>query len=289
MSEYNPAKPAFWKDMADLLKLRVAVLAGAGALLGFAACDRSPGRAALAGIGVLLLAAGSGALNNYQDRFFDALSGRTRARPLPAGRFPPTAVPVLALVLAAAGSAVLFFAGRGPAAPLAGLAAMALYNGAYTPLKKKSLFALIPGILSGSLPPLVGWLAGGACCRPRAIYLVALFAVWQLPHLGLLSLAAAPENGPAPSFLDIFSQPQLRRLTAAWVAGFSLLTLYLKFFGLINGGPASFFAAANALILPAVFTPALLGRGSAAPRKLSGCFSASFLLLVLAAAADSLA
>lgn len=289
MDGYEAAKPAFWKDIADLIKLRVGVLAGAGALLGFAASERSPGRAALAGIGVLLLAAGAGALNNYQDRFFDALSGRTRARPLPAGRFPPAAAPVLALVLAAAGAAVLFFAGRGPAAPLAGLAAMALYNGAYTPLKKKSLFALVPGILSGSLPPLVGWLAGGACGRPQAIYLVALFAAWQLPHLWLLNLAAGPEAGPAPSFLDIFSRRQLRLLAAAGVAGFSLLTLYMKFSGLMNGGPALLFAAANALLLPAVFIPALLGRESAAPRNLSGCFSASFLLLVLAAAADSLA
>lgn len=269
---------SFTKDITEVFKLRAAFLAGAGATLGSAACGHNAGKAFPAGFCVFLLSAGAGAFNNYQDRSFDALSERTRGRALPTGRLNASSVPLPAFLLTVLGASGLFFTGGSPAAPFLGLLATLLYNGVYTPLKRKSPLALVPGILSGSLPPLIGWLAAGGGMGMSALYLTALFTAWQLPHLLLQGLAAGQGESRA-----------LRWLTAACVACFASATLFMKYFGLLRGGPAFYFALANALVLPAVFTPALVVKRKTPIRGLSDGFNASFLTLILIAAADSLA
>ena len=278
---------------AGLMKLPVSALSAAGALLGFAACrpDGAPA-ALLAGAGVFLLSGGACALNNYQDRDFDRGLERTRRRPLPSGRLRPRQALLQAALLLGAGLALLSAFSASPLAPLAGLLAVLLYNGAYTPLKKKTLAALIPGVACGTLPPLVGWLAaGGEPGSPRLFYLLALFGVWQLPHLWLLALADSRDElrRAAPSFLDSLAPRQLRRLVVTWTAAFAFLTLFLKVFGFIGNGWPAVLLALNALALPAVFAAALRKPGGAAGfRRLFLYLNASLLGVTLLAAADAL-
>lgn len=277
---------------AGLMKPAVSALGASAALLGFAACrpDRAPA-ALLAGACVFLLSAGACTLNNYQDRDFDGLAERTRRRALPAGRLAPRQALIQAALLLGAGLAGLFFCTASPLAFLAGLLAVLLYNAVYTPLKKKTLAALIPGVLCGTLPPLVGWLAaGGELSSTRLFYLMALFGVWQLPHLWLLALAnGGSENRPAPSFLDSLTPRQLRRLVLTWTAAFAFLTLFLKVFGFIGGGLPAVLLVLNAFALPAAFAlgfrkPWDAGRS----RYFFRCLNGSLLGLTLLAAADSL-
>lgn len=279
------------RDRAGLMKLSISALSAAGALLGFAA--GGPDRAAaalLAGAGVFLLSGGAGALNNWQDRDFDGRLERTRGRPLPAGRLGPGEALAQALLLLGAGLVLLFFCSGGAAAPLAGLLAVLLYNAGYTPLKKRTLAALVPGVLCGTLPPLIGWLAaGGGPVPPGVFYLMALFGVWQLPHLWLLVLAYGGDElrREAPSFLDSLSRAQLRRLVLTWTAAFAFLTLFLKVFGFIDGGVPAVLLVLNALALPLVFALALRGPvGAAGARYLFRYLNVSLLGPALLAAAD---
>lgn len=275
-----------------LMKPAVSALGASAALLGFAACrPDSAADALLAGACVFLLSAGACTLNNYQDRDFDGLAERTRRRALPSGLLAPRQALVQAALLLAAGLAGLLFFSASTLAPLAGLLAVLLYNAVYTPLKKKTLAALFPGVLCGTLPPLVGWLAAGGEPTPRLFYLMALFGVWQLPHLWLLALANYGDRlpRPAPSFLDSLSPLQLRRLVLTWTAAFAFLTLFLKVFGFIGGGLPAVLLALNAFVLPAAFAlgfrePWDPGRSRYFFRYLNG----SLLGLTLLAAADSL-
>lgn len=267
-------------------------MAGAAALLGSGACAPArPGAAALAGLSVFLLSAGACSLNNYQDMGYDGQLERTRRRPLPAGRLSGHQALVQAGLLLSAGLAGLLFLSSSAGGALAGLLAVLLYNAAYTPLKKKTLLALVPGVLAGALPPLVGWVAaGGSPWSPRVLYLMSLLAVWQLPHLWLLVLANSADelSGRAPSFLNSLPEAGLRRLILIWIAGFALLTLFLKVFGFINGGFPALLLAGNALALPLVFAAVLHGARPAGYKYLSPYLNASLLGAILLAAIETL-
>lgn len=277
------------RDRAALAKPGVSALAAAAAALGCAACAPGGARAVPAGLSVFLLSAGACTLNNFQDRDFDGLPRRTRERPLPAGRLAPRQALLQALLLLAAGLGGLCCSSSSPGGPAAGLLAALLYNAVYTPLKKRTLLALVPGVLCGTLPPLIGWAAaGGDPLSPRAGLLMLLFGVWQLPHLWLLTLAhaAGAAGGAAPSFLDSLPEAGLRRLTLTWTAAFAFLTLSLKMYA--GSGPAFVPLAANAVALPLVSAALLYRRGGAAAGFLSGYLNLSMLGATLLAAAGLL-
>ena len=104
----------------------------------------------------------------------------------------------------------------------------------YTPLKKVTAFAVIPGSLTGALPPLIGWAAAGGGLLDKNIILVgSFFFIGQIPHFWLLLLMFGEEYQLAsmPSLNQIFSPNQIKRLTFTWilttVASALLVVLYV--------------------------------------------------------------
>src|SRR5580692_11224816 len=80
--------------------------------VGFYLASASDGRLSFAGLcntllGTLLVASGTGTLNQYLERKFDAQMRRTARRPAAAGRLRPSAVLAFGIALAAAGSIYL--------------------------------------------------------------------------------------------------------------------------------------------------------------------------------------
>ena len=74
-----------------------------------------------------------------------------------------------------------------PLAALLGLITVVWYNGIYTPLKRVTAFAAIPGGVVGAIPPVIGWVSGGGDPTDARIIVVAFFFfVWQVPHFWLL-------------------------------------------------------------------------------------------------------
>jgi protoheme IX farnesyltransferase len=134
-----------------------------------------------------LLAASSAVLNMWLERDSDALMERTRDRPLAAGRLRERPVFWLGQALAAASLGVFALAGDWVTAGL-GLLTWASYLLVYTPLKRRSPLSLLAGAVTGALPPVMGWTAGGGGLDASALGLFCLLFVWQVPHF--LAIAA---------------------------------------------------------------------------------------------------
>jgi protoheme IX farnesyltransferase len=157
--------------------------------------------------GTWLAAAAANALNQLYEIRNDAAMGRTRLRPLPAGRLAPLHAALFALASGAAGVGLLWRESGGTAAGL-GAANIALYAGVYTPLKQLTAANTWVGAVVGAIPPLMGWAAAtrGASRRPPSeeeacgsdafgaelrhpgawLLALSLFS-WQMPHFMALA------------------------------------------------------------------------------------------------------
>lgn len=187
-------------------------------------------------IGIFLLACGSSAINHFQEREQDAKMDRTRNRPIPSGRISPAGALLIAFILSAGGAAILY-AGSGMLAMQLGILALIWYNVIYTPLKKKTAFAVVPGAVIGSIPPLVGWVAaGGQLSDPRALFMAFFFFIWQVPHFWLLMLKYGEEYTKAgfPSITKVYSSRQIRNITFVWILATAISALMLPAFDVVE-------------------------------------------------------
>jgi heme o synthase len=135
--------------------------------------------------GVTFLAAGSSALNQVLERDLDLLMTRTCRRPLPAGDLTPARATMAGTFCLLAGFLILSFTGGLLPVLLGGIATV-WYLGIYTPLKRRTPFALPLGAVSGALPPVIGWCAaGGSPGDYRVILFAGLLYLWQITHFRL--------------------------------------------------------------------------------------------------------
>jgi len=168
-------------------------------------------------LGTLLLACGSAVFNNYQERKIDLMMERTKFRPIPSGRISPNNALLIGIILALVGSITLLFVNIIVFA--LGLLNLVWYNLIYTPLKRKSSLAIIPGSLVGAIPPIIGWVAAGGYIFDFRILVIAFFFfIWQIPHFWILMLKLDNDYKSAhlPTVTSIFTKTQLARITFSW-------------------------------------------------------------------------
>ena len=222
-----------FKILAEVTKLRITIFVTITTMFGYIAATNSiDAKILLPTIGILLLACGSAALNHFQERKTDAMMDRTKKRPIPSGKVSASSVLTLSLSLVMLGS-VLIFIGSGWLALSFGLLNLIWYNGVYTPLKKVSPLAIIPGSLVGAIPPIVGWVAGGGYLfDPQIILISFFFFIWQIPHFWLLLMVLDKDYQKAgfPTLTQIFSQQQLGRITFVWIIATGVTGLLLPLF-----------------------------------------------------------
>jgi len=132
-------------------------------------------------LGTLLVASGTGTLNQYIERRFDAQMRRTARRPLAAGRLKPAAVLWFGLALSVVGSLYLV-AAVNILASLLTIATLLAYLFFYTPLKRKTPLCTLVGAFPGAMPPLIGWAAASGKLDFQAWTLYAILFLWQFPH-----------------------------------------------------------------------------------------------------------
>ena len=163
---------------------------------------------ALLGIG--LVSAGAGALNECLERTTDARMKRTANRPLASGRF-PLAVGILAGMGALAlGAAWLMLYSNSLTAALALLTAFT-YVAIYTPLKRVTSLATFIGAFPGAMGPLLGWTAARGRIEWPGVALFAILFVWQFPHF--MSIAWL--------YRDEYARAGIRMLPVVQPDGFS--------------------------------------------------------------------
>jgi heme O synthase-like polyprenyltransferase len=176
--------------------------------------------------GVMMLATGAATLNSVQERQADKAMGRTRNRPLVQGVISRRRGLLQAQLLLGLGFFSLYVGFPTIAPVLAGILAVFLYNFLYTPLKHKTVWAIIPGALCGAIPPYIGWLAaGGSYFSPVIMGVVALFIVWQIPHFWLVVLDNQRDyhSSDIPSMLKMMPARSLGLVSIVWVL--SLVTI----------------------------------------------------------------
>lgn len=138
-------------------------------------------------LGTALAIGSANALNMYLERDIDALMTRTRHRPLPAGRLDPRTALLFGLLLGALSIALLAPLVNGITALLAGFA-IVTYVLVYTPLKRRTHWAMPIGTIPGAMPPLLGWTAVTGSIELPGLVLFAILAFWQVPHYIAISI-----------------------------------------------------------------------------------------------------
>jgi protoheme IX farnesyltransferase len=230
----NPVK---LKDWLELTRLKIMIPVSLTGFTGYFAFDpHFSARLLFTSFGILLMAISASVLNQIQEVEFDCKMNRTSNRPLPAHRIKPQQALLFFLFNLITGLTIVYYAGNFRAA-LIGVITIIWYNGLYTYSKTITAFAVVPGAITGALPPLIGWVAaGGGPWEKPIIFIEFLIFIGQIPHFWLLILKYGEEYKQAgiPSLTDIFNQTQIKRLTFSWVVSSVFAALFLGFFEIIK-------------------------------------------------------
>jgi len=182
---------------------------------------------------VLLVALGVSTLNQVQEYKEDSVMERTKHRPIASGKISPMAgiiIGAVHIILAL----ILIYNLLGLTGVNLFLFAFIWYNGFYTPLKKKSALAVVPGALLGVVPPAIGWLAAGHSLGEVEFYALGIyFFIWQIPHFWLLVMLHYGDYAGAgyPTAMRLFGRMSLQKLTFVWLvisiqAGYFMVTIF---------------------------------------------------------------
>ncbi|MFH2061180.1 MAG: UbiA family prenyltransferase [Pseudomonadota bacterium] len=225
----------------QIMKLHLCLYIGLSAILGHVmASDHFSFSSLFTGGIVLILAIGSAVLNNIQDREYDLAFFRTINRSLPQQKVPLFQAAVMSFAMIVTGFLGLFYMASWPCF-FGGLLAVVAYNGLYTPLKKISLLAIIPGTISGMLPILIGWSATGRpIFDPSMMMTMAILGLWQIPHFFIIELRTQGRQlvrkgaKRFPCFTHVLSQQEIKIQILIWTSLYSLAIFFFLINGLIN-------------------------------------------------------
>lgn len=239
------------KLLLKLTRVYMSVAISFSALAGYIFCNHGiDWQGIVVFFGVLLLAGGASALNQYQERHVDMLMSRTKDRPLPMGQLKPRSVLTISAMLMVTGTLLLFFLTT-PLTALLGVFNIIWYNAVYTPLKKKTSFAVLIGAITGAIPPMMGWAAAGGSIFSREIMFIAFFMFfWQIPHFCLLLMKFKKDYEAAgfPSITSLLDEKHVQFIVFIWIVGTSLSTLGFPVFRIISG----WFLVSSIVLLNAV-------------------------------------
>ena len=144
--------------------------------------------AALACLGIWLVAGAAAAFNCIVEQGIDAKMKRTAWRPTARGELSNTQTLLFSAVLGVLGSAVLFF-WVNPLTMWLTFATFVGYAVIYTViLKPLPPQNIVIGGASGAMPPVLGWTAMTGDVGPEALILFLIIFLWTPPHFWALAL-----------------------------------------------------------------------------------------------------
>ena len=190
----SASTPSVFRQFYALTKPRVIQLIVFCALIGMVLAV--PGRptlselglAAVACLGIWLVAAAAAAFNCIVEQGIDAKMKRTAWRPTARGELSNTQTLVFSAGLCAAGSALLYF-WVNPLTMWLTFATFVGYAVIYTViLKPLTPQNIVIGGASGAMPPVLGWAAMTGDVGPEALILFLIIFLWTPPHFWALAL-----------------------------------------------------------------------------------------------------
>lgn len=209
------------KNIMTLMKFRIAIATGISSTVGYLLSTDNHSLALLgAFFGAFFLAAGAASVNEIQEWKYDAMMNRTKSRPIPQKFFTAKEAIPFSIMFFIFGFSILMIFMQSYITLIIGLSAFVMYNGFYTPLKRVTPFATIPGALIGVIPPIMGWSLGNThFFSPQLIALVIFLFVWQIPHFYFLLFIFENDyrNAGFPVLTDRFSIIQISRISFVWI------------------------------------------------------------------------
>ena len=225
------------KNYLELAKLKIMLPVSFTGFTGYFIFDpHLSGKIILITLGILLMSVAASVLNQLQEAGIDRLMDRTRDRPIPSGKIGITEAIIFSFFSLSAGTAIIFIRGN-LSAVLVGLFTIFWYNAIYTYSKRITAFAVVPGALTGALPPLIGWVAaGGELWDKPIVFTGFLLFTGQIPHFWLLILRYGEEYKTAglPVLTNHFSYTQIKRLTFTWVVTSVIAAIFLCYFEIVR-------------------------------------------------------
>ena len=185
-------------------------------------------------LGGFLAAGGSGAINQYIDRYDDLKMQRTQKRPIPAGRMTPAEGLAFGVAITLA-SFYFMVAFVNFLAALLTLAGIIYYVLLYSILLKKTTVQnIVIGGGAGAIPPLVGWAAATGSLNIPSLFLFAVVFMWTPPHFWALALVRRKdyERAGVPMLPVVRGEKETRWQIFLYTAELVGLTLLLPLFGL---------------------------------------------------------
>ena len=177
-------------DYISLLKPRVMSLAVFTSVCGLLLSPQSlhPFLSLVSIFCISLGAGASGAINMWFDRDIDVMMGRTRGRPIPAGKITPGDALGFGIILSLVSVVLLGLAVNYFAAFLLGIS-IAFYIFIYTIwLKRRTPQNIVIGGAAGAFPPLIGWACVSGDLSLFPVILFVLIFIWTPPHFWALAL-----------------------------------------------------------------------------------------------------
>ncbi len=174
------------KDYSEFLKLRLASLVVLSSVICYALATDEFNLTIMVALilGGTFLTGASNGFNEIIEKDLDALMDRTKGRPLPTSKMTVTEAWIAASVFGTLGIGILWLM-INPMCGILGLLALFLYAVVYTPMKRKTPFAVFVGAFPGSIPPMLGCVAATEGFGQITLLSLLMFAVqfiWQFPH-----------------------------------------------------------------------------------------------------------
>jgi len=171
------------KDYGQFIKLRLSMLVVFGAVIGFVIGSEEVDyvKMLMLVLGGFLVTGSSNGFNQIIEKDVDKLMARTQNRPLPQNRMSLNEAYLLATLSGIAGITILYIYTNVLSAFLGALALL-LYTLIYTPLKRKTPFAVFVGAFPGAIPPMLGYVAATGSLDLNAWILFLVQFIWQFPH-----------------------------------------------------------------------------------------------------------
>jgi len=174
------------KDLIKFTRFYLSLAVSLSALFTYLIATQNPSfEIFIPWLGILLLALGTSALNQVQEKPYDQLMSRTYKRPYASGlySFNKAFIISISLILCS----LLLYLSMGIIGIYFTFITIIIYNLIYTKLKPITHWALILGSFLGVISPTIGWLVANslelsALSDLRFMYIFILFFVWQVPH-----------------------------------------------------------------------------------------------------------
>ena len=222
----------------NVFKIRIGMAIMMSALAGLAV---APGIApdawkiAVLALAVLGSSAAAGAFNHVMERDLDAIMARTKNRPFVTGRFragPRWYMGISALLAISVGAAAYVLNGM---VALYVLLGALVYGVVYTVwLKRRTVWNIVVGGLSGSFAVLAGAAAVDPTLSPSGIVLAVVLFLWTPPHFWSLAAALREDYAKAgiPMLPHVVGEKSASRIILAHTVLLVALSLVPVLYGL---------------------------------------------------------